>query len=148
MLTSIYRPEKDSAENTTFNYHVSRVRVRSEHCVGFLKGRWSSLRGLRIQINESAHLHFASLWITTCIILHCFAMQYERGEDIQSDQFYLDGIRIMQEEATKRAARKAAEEEHAADMERVREADRDIELLEGRIKREDLKKELFAYLNE
>lgn len=40
---SYIRPEKDTPENTRYNYYVSAVRIRSEHCMGFLKGRWSSL---------------------------------------------------------------------------------------------------------
>jgi hypothetical protein len=45
-LITIIRPKKDEDNNNTFNYYVSRVRVHSEHCVGFLKGRWQSLHGL------------------------------------------------------------------------------------------------------
>ncbi|KAF8592787.1 hypothetical protein K439DRAFT_1273646, partial [Ramaria rubella] len=67
-------------ENTQFNYYVSKIHIRSEHCVGFLKGCWSSLRGLRVQINQPTHIHFASLWITCCITLHNLAMQDEAGE--------------------------------------------------------------------
>ncbi|KAF8580704.1 hypothetical protein K439DRAFT_1356366, partial [Ramaria rubella] len=33
-----YKKYKDIPENTKYNYYVSRVRVRSKHCVGFLKG--------------------------------------------------------------------------------------------------------------
>jgi hypothetical protein len=32
-----YRPEKDTAENTKYNYYVSKVQIHSEHCIGFLK---------------------------------------------------------------------------------------------------------------
>ena len=71
---TVRRPEKDTQDNTLYNYHVSKVQIHSEHCMGFIKGRWSSLCGLQIMINESAHIHFASLWITSCIILHTFAM--------------------------------------------------------------------------
>ena len=45
-ILTLFRPEKDSEKNTEFNYYVSKVWIRSEHCVGFLKGCWSSLRGL------------------------------------------------------------------------------------------------------
>ncbi|KAJ3502372.1 hypothetical protein NLJ89_g8916 [Agrocybe chaxingu] len=64
------KPEKLTWDNTTHNYHVSAVRVCSEHCVGYLKGRWSSLRGLRVAINNSAGLQYATLWIIACIHLH------------------------------------------------------------------------------
>ncbi|KAH9969955.1 hypothetical protein BJV74DRAFT_784654 [Russula compacta] len=64
------RPEKDTEENTHYNYYVLKVQICSEHCIGFLKGRWSSLRGLRIYINDKRGLHYAILWITACILLH------------------------------------------------------------------------------
>ncbi|KAL1726521.1 hypothetical protein EV714DRAFT_192258, partial [Schizophyllum commune] len=63
-------PEKETPENATYNYHVSRVRVRSEHCVGFLKCRWSSLKGLRVAVDATKGLIYASVWATTCIHLH------------------------------------------------------------------------------
>jgi len=114
--------------------------------MGFIKGRWSSLRGLRILINESAHIHFASLWITSCVVLHTFAMRHEAGLDMSSDEFYLEGIRIMEEERVLGAAQMAAAEERAATDEEQREASRDVDLLEGKLMREHLKKELFAVL--
>ncbi|KIK17976.1 hypothetical protein PISMIDRAFT_30623 [Pisolithus microcarpus 441] len=39
-------PEKDTEENTTYNYYVSKVCIQSEYAVGYLKGTWQSLRGL------------------------------------------------------------------------------------------------------
>lgn len=141
-----FRPEKDTPDNTKFNYHVSKVRIRSEHCMGFIKGRWSSLRGLRVQINEPLHIQFASLWITSCIVLHTFAMRYESGLELSTDEFYLEGVRIMAAEKILIAAQTTEAEAGAAVDEAQREAVRDIELLEGRLKRENLKRDLFAYL--
>lgn len=141
------RPEKDTSENTRFNYHVSRVRVRSEHCVGYLKGRWSSLRGLRIGIHEQSHVAYTSLWITACIVLHNFAMQHERGIDVASDEFLTHGIEIVRREKEGNARRREAEMEHAAHDEEVRVQSRDVELLRARIKRETIKAELMEYLD-
>ena len=140
------RPEKDTRDNTLYNYHVSKVHIRLEHCMGFIKGQWSSLYGLQIQINESAHIHFASLWITSCIILHTFAMCCEAGLEMSTDKFYLEGVQIMEEERILVAAQKAAAETRAATDEVEQEAARDIDLLEGKLVRECLKKELFAAL--
>ena len=84
----VFRPEKLQQRNGIHNYHVSAVHVRSEHCVGFLKGRWSSLRGLHIAITDEKSLHFATLWIIGCIHLHAFAMKHEEGQDMRRDTFY------------------------------------------------------------
>jgi DDE superfamily endonuclease len=100
----MYRPEKDTPDNTHFNYWVSRVCVKSEHCIGYIKGHFCSLRGLRIQINQPHHLKIASLWITACIAVHCFAMTHEAGQDISADEFFCEGLHIVAEERTVRAS--------------------------------------------
>jgi hypothetical protein len=58
--SSILRPEKDTPENATYNYHVSAICVRSEHCVGFSKGRWSSLKDLCLSIDGEEGLKYAT----------------------------------------------------------------------------------------
>jgi hypothetical protein len=56
-------PEKSIPENREYNYYVSNIRIRSEHCVGFLKGRWSCLRDLRLRVDDQKGLAFATLWV-------------------------------------------------------------------------------------
>ena len=72
-----HRPEKSYPGNETHNYYVSSIRIRSEHCVGFLKGHWSSLHHLWVHINNQHELMYATLWVITCIHLHNFAMAHE-----------------------------------------------------------------------
>lgn len=43
-------------ENKIFDHTVSHLRVRSEHCIGALKGWFQCLRGLRVDI-KNAHDH-------------------------------------------------------------------------------------------
>ena len=81
--------------------------------MGFLKGRWSSLHGLRISINKSAHIRYASLWITSCIILHTFAIRQEAGLDMSTNEFYLEGLQIVEDERASGAAQQAAAEDRA-----------------------------------
>ncbi|KAJ7841243.1 hypothetical protein B0H13DRAFT_1572676, partial [Mycena leptocephala] len=54
--------------------------IHSEHCVGFLKGCWSSLRGLRISIDNDKGVTYALLWIMACINLHAFAIRHENND--------------------------------------------------------------------
>lgn len=64
------RPEADYPPNAFFDRTASRLRVRSEHCMGALKGRWPSLRGLRLNLNDPRdHLRICN-WISCCILLH------------------------------------------------------------------------------
>lgn len=53
---TVCRPESNLPLNAQFNFQVSQVRVRSEHCIGFLKGRFQALRGLRIRIDTPEDL--------------------------------------------------------------------------------------------
>lgn len=57
------------------------MRIKSEHAVGYLKGRFQSLKGLRQQIkNETDHLR-AVEWIRTCIVIHTLIHDIEHGEE-------------------------------------------------------------------
>lgn len=75
-----------------------------------MKGRFSSLKGLRVQIRSKEDHKFATQWIVACVSVHAFAMDHEamlraqRGEDEDSavqDPFVQegidDGIRFEQE---------------------------------------------------
>ncbi|KDN42009.1 hypothetical protein RSAG8_07054, partial [Rhizoctonia solani AG-8 WAC10335] len=60
-----------------FDYGVSRLRIRSEHCNGAIKARWQSLKGLRIAINcKRDHLR-AMEWISACFVLHNITVEVE-----------------------------------------------------------------------
>lgn len=43
-------------EKETWNYHLFRCRMAVEHTFGLLKGRFSNLKGLPAQINNSSDL--------------------------------------------------------------------------------------------
>lgn len=67
----IYKqPTSFDPQNTFFDKYVSRLRVRSEHSMGALKGCFQSLHGLRVNMNNhGGHLR-ACQWVSCCIILH------------------------------------------------------------------------------
>ena len=48
----------------------SSARVKIEHVNGILKGRWSSLRGIRTQIKEVKDFQIVNDHILVCSILH------------------------------------------------------------------------------
>jgi hypothetical protein len=74
------KPERDHPDNEEFNKHVSRVRIRSEHAIGFLKGRFHSLKNLRLKIRDKKSHILATYWVAACIAVHSFAMQCEEYE--------------------------------------------------------------------
>ncbi|KAI0340724.1 hypothetical protein BDW22DRAFT_1333982, partial [Trametopsis cervina] len=67
-------------DNEVFNNHVSMVRIRSEHAIGFLKGWFQLMKGLRVLIRDEASHKFATYWVAACINLHAFAIQCEDEE--------------------------------------------------------------------
>ena len=76
-----------------------------------------------------------------------FAMDHKDGTFISRDRFLKQGLKIMRQE---KAMREEWETEQAANadiLEIEREVSQDIGLLEGKLKREELKEELFTYLN-
>ncbi|EFP75138.1 uncharacterized protein PGTG_01731 [Puccinia graminis f. sp. tritici CRL 75-36-700-3] len=57
-------------ENTEFNYCLARSRVRNEHTIGILKGRWASLQHLRLAIQKPSDMMEIIRWVNCCVTLH------------------------------------------------------------------------------
>lgn len=143
----MHRPDKDKEENKEFNYHVSKVRIGSEHCIGFLKGRWASLKGLRVAVNTEKGLKYATLWVQGCITLHAFAIRHEQGQDTSQDIFFQQGVRYMREQRKWEKRWRRARRWTTREDEEERDRANDIALLEGKLKRELLKQELQTYMD-
>jgi hypothetical protein len=56
--------------------------------MGYIKGRFQSLRGLRQQIKNPRDHLLAIAWIKACLILHNLIIDIE-GEIDESDPFYI-----------------------------------------------------------
>ncbi|KAF8801585.1 hypothetical protein BYT27DRAFT_7226771 [Phlegmacium glaucopus] len=140
------KPEKLELNNAKYNYHLSAVWVCSEHCVGYVKGRWGSLRGLRVSIKGEKGIQYAMLWIITCIHLHAFAMQHKQGEDLSKNEFFQRGKRYQKEQQHLERRWQRDQRENITQIEDALNVDDDVELLRGKIKRE-LKEKLFDYMN-
>ncbi|KAG6826089.1 hypothetical protein H0H92_001157, partial [Tricholoma furcatifolium] len=62
-VVSLFKaPERDEAQNEEFNNHVSIICIHSEHAIGFLKGRFQSLKELHVNIKDEASHKFAMYW--------------------------------------------------------------------------------------
>jgi len=120
--------------------------VQSEHCIGYLKGRWGSLKGLRVSIKGKKGIQYATLWIITCIHLHAFAMQHERGEGVTRDKFYRRGRMYQKKQRHFERQWKRARRRNINQIENTLDEDDDVGLLQGKIKREELKEVLFEYM--
>jgi hypothetical protein len=61
-----------------------------EHAIWLLKGRFQSLKELRVRINSERDHKWAVLWILCCIILHNLILIIE-GDEVEADGFFSDG---------------------------------------------------------
>jgi hypothetical protein len=76
------------------------VRIRSEHAIGYLKGRFQSLKSLRVNIKDEASHKMATYWVAACVAVHNFALACEddeRADDEDEaardrDPFIIDGL--------------------------------------------------------
>ena len=105
-ITPYKRPHAALPENKTFNYHLSQVHssfhsfqnssgcfeqvhVKSEHAMGYLKGHFSSLWGLRQQIGDAIDHKCALTWVKTCIVIHMLISFIEEGDE---DNKFMDEL--------------------------------------------------------
>jgi hypothetical protein len=91
-------------------------------------------------------MNFATLWVMSCIHLHNFAIMHEGGGDVHADTFFIEGQKIMEEENKVWEEWARLQRERLAEEEMVYDDKEEIELLEGKLKRERLKKALKEYL--
>ena len=71
-------------ENALFDKAAAHLQIRSEHCMGALKGRFQCLRGLRVSITSNDEHVSACVWITIAIILHNLVIDVEGLEFTQN----------------------------------------------------------------
>ena len=68
-----------------FNNHVSILRIRSEHAIGFLKGCFQSLKNLQLHIKDRISHVIGTYWVAACIGIHAFAIRHEAQEKRRTD---------------------------------------------------------------
>ncbi|SPO27686.1 uncharacterized protein UTRI_10164 [Ustilago trichophora] len=65
-----------------FNFSMSRIRVRAEHGIAYLKNRFQCLMGYRGNLYREEDHQKAAYAIQACIIAHTFASRYDRPDDV------------------------------------------------------------------
>ena len=128
-----YKIPNRTKENRDFNYALSRVRIRSEYAIGYLKGRFQSLKELRVRINNRKDMRFASCWIQVCIILHAFVIDH----GLEINQEWLNDGGTWEQESRQRERNLDDEQRDIGEEEIIRQ--RDISLSRGKRARESLK---------
>ena len=70
-----------SANQEAFNTLLSKVRVKSEHCIGILKGRFPFLKGIRMLLGNKLHMNKIIKYVQGCVVIH----NYLVSEPVDSD---------------------------------------------------------------
>ena len=109
-ITPFKKPASLAPDNAAFNKVLSSIRVRVEHCIGLLKGRFQSLRGMRQRIAGKKSAREVVLWVKACAILHNMILEVdpwdgESPERESSDKPSLV-VRVTDEGSTAAAARR------------------------------------------
>lgn len=77
-----------------FNYRLSGLRISVKHCIGHLKARFPSLRGLPHRICRKWDVALCMKWVGSCVILYNLLLdlnddieaRWEMSEDDSSDE--------------------------------------------------------------
>jgi hypothetical protein len=64
-----------------FLTNPAQVHIKLEHAMGYIKGRFSSLRGLCQQIDNPNDHKCALEWVKTCIVIHTLISFLEHADE-------------------------------------------------------------------
>lgn len=73
-----------------FNNALAKLCVASEHCNGMLKGRFGSLKELRLVISDEKSAAYVFLWIAACVVIHNFLIVLRLADELGLDDLDLD----------------------------------------------------------
>ncbi|KAJ1585610.1 hypothetical protein NDA15_007921 [Ustilago hordei] len=65
-----------------FNYSLSRIRVKAEHGIAYLKNRFQCLMGFRGNLYREEDHEKAAHTVQACIIAHTFASHYDQPDEV------------------------------------------------------------------
>lgn len=71
-----------SPAHTHFNNVIAKIRIASEHCNGMLKGRFGSLKELRLVISDERSAAHVCAWISACVVVHNFLIDERLAGDL------------------------------------------------------------------
>lgn len=106
IITPFKKPIGNAQPYKAFNRALSSVRVRVEHCIGRLKGRFQSIRGMRALISKGEDNKRANRWLSACAILHNILIDIDNWEEMDLTQNLADALETGDEGTGKKAAAK------------------------------------------
>jgi DDE superfamily endonuclease len=116
ILTPYKKPASLHPENAKFNQILSSMRVRVEHCIGILKNRFQSLKGMRQRISGRKSARQVVFWVKACAILHNMILELDGWDERNVDEGSIDdeqvfAVEAIDEEATITAWRETVKQQ-------------------------------------
>jgi hypothetical protein len=92
MIPAFKHPPKANmpAEESSFNTLLAKPRVKSEHCIGLLKGKFPWLKNIRITIHAKKDLKQINKFIKAANILHNLLIETPYEEEWIVDEAFLE----------------------------------------------------------
>ena len=84
-------PASNIPINTEFNYCIAKARVRNEHTIGIMKGRWALLQELRLSLQTKRDMQQIIQWVNACVTLHNMLAQLGNAWDEMETNTGLNG---------------------------------------------------------
>eukprot|EP00474_Spongospora_subterranea_P002048 CRZ02506.1 hypothetical protein [Spongospora subterranea] len=90
VLIPYIAPQCNERSNAKFNLRLSQARVSNEHVNGLLKGRFQTLKGLRLKLNDASSAKRIVEWVSACIILHNIVQGRRCAQDDLQEEHWSD----------------------------------------------------------
>ena len=92
-MISYKKSHNKSTSNKNFNYNLSRIRIRSEHAIEYLKNRFQFLKKFRIAIHNEQNIVYVACWINACIVLHVFVIDEKKFfKDFEKNEYLFEHV--------------------------------------------------------
>ena len=77
-----------SNNKNAFNTLVAKPRVKSEHCIGILKGRFPFLRGIRLRLGSKKDMRKIINYIRGTVVLHNFLRNDDEWVPVEPENYW------------------------------------------------------------
>ena len=85
-----------SVDKNRFKQKHSKARVCVEHSIGILKGRFQSLKELRMPVRNSRDVNRINMWVKACCILNNFLI--DNNDDTEIELYFEGGEQYVASE--------------------------------------------------
>jgi hypothetical protein len=72
-------------ESEYFNKKLAKIRIRTEHCIGLIKGHFQYSRGIRIRISKGRHLRRILRLFASGLVVHNLLVEEPLPPDLEDD---------------------------------------------------------------